>query len=535
MRYAARALAAALVLLLTTGCAFAPLVFLVHPEDVREQVAQETGSRFEHQTLTWHPCYGDADLDDAVRWGGDRRWLEALECATMLAPLDHADPGGRTLRIAVIRAPATGGPEERLGSLVINVGGPGGDGVDALYYETLSDEVRAGFDLVSFDPRGVGVSHGVLCGDWEGIERAHAGFGDTGPADLTPEQLGPMRDAARAFADDCVEQEGEEFLAGMGTVNVVRDLELLRQAVGDPALTYLGYSYGTHIGALYAEMYPATTRALVLDGAVETERSNAESAYEQSVGFQTSWGYFVDDCVANADQCPFGSAGAAEEEMADILDGLDRDPTRVGEHEVDSGFLMDMVATALYDEFHWEYLDDVLSELAEGDRHGTERWLPYLYDNTLGYHDGEEGQDELVRADVAAMTAVNCADRDDPRDVEAYREAAEREARDAPLFAGGVWAQLPCAYWPGTEEAPTGFTAPDAPPIVVIGTVGDPATPYTWAQELSAQLDTATLLTYEGAGHTVYGFGVNDCVDSAVDAYLLGGPAPGSGHFCFPE
>ncbi|WP_304450946.1 alpha/beta hydrolase [Nocardiopsis sp. YSL2] len=529
MRYGARALAAGLATVLVGGCTAVPDLFPAAggPPGTGGSAQPAAPARFAGQDVEWAPCHTGDDLDAAVEEGGERDWLSALECGTVAVPLDYADSGGRTIDLHLVRAAATG-DGERIGSLVINPGGPGVTGSEALFWETLSPRVRASFDLVSFDPRGVGRSEGLECGNWDAIDRAMVTMAGTEPADLVPEQLEPLEEAAREYADDCADTAGEDFLRTIGTVNVVRDLDIIRDALGDDELSFLGFSYGTYVGALYAETFPHHTRALVLDGAVETDHSNAESAYEQALGFQASWEHFVEYCVSDLTECPFDGAEGAEAAMDDVLARLDADPPMVGEQPVGSADFSWMVMMALYDEFLWEDIAQAVLAVRDGDDEAIDTWFPDLYDyafETAGTS-VPRSVDAAPMDDTAAMTAINCADRDDPEDIEAYREATVREAEAAPHFGGGVWAVVPCAYWTETEEAPTGFTAPDAPPVVVVGTLGDPATPYAWAQELAEQLETATLVTYEGGGHTIYGYGVSACVDDAVDAYLIDGTPP---------
>ncbi|WP_232832149.1 alpha/beta hydrolase [Nocardiopsis sp. FIRDI 009] len=514
----------AAVTALVSGCVPTP----GEPEAVE---AADAAAVFAGQTIDWSACYDDEQIDELVEWGSEPDWVEALECGTVTVPLDYDRPDGRTLDLAVVRAPAQGSTEERVGSLVVNPGGPGVTGLDMLDFPSFSDQIRASFDLVSFDPRGVGESGGFACGNWTAMAEARQGFEGTDPADLTGADLRPLEEAARAYADDCVDTVGEDFLAHIGTVNVVRDLDVLRDALGDERLTYVGYSYGTYIGALYAQTYPDNTRALVLDGAVETDRPNVEVAYDQAVGFQDTWELFAEDCAATDDACPFTGADDADAAMADIMAALDREAPVVEGVTIDGATLVSMIGMELYYEESWDYLADLLAAVDTGDAEATDHYLGYLYENTYGLYADEEsvelkpGEEELDAE--AALTAINCADRDDPTDIFAYRDAVDRASEVSPLFGADlVWEQLPCAYWPDTEEAPTGFTAPDAPPVVVVGTVGDPATPYTWAEELAGQLETATLVTYEGAGHTLYGNDKSACVDEPVDAYLLTGEAP---------
>ncbi|PDP87747.1 alpha/beta hydrolase [Glycomyces fuscus] len=523
------------------------------------------------QDVSWRPCHGDRESAGTAARGGEpsdrsggpaepgagpadgetaAEWLEGLECGTVTVPLDHDEPGGRTLDIALVRAPASGPPEERLGSLVVNPGGPGASGVRALDSPLFSDEVRAAFDVVSFDPRGVGQSGGFACGDRYALVEARQSVAGTDPGDLSAAELQPLEDAARRYARTCAETVGEEFLARLGTVDVARDLDIVRSALGEERLNFVGHSYGAHIGALYAHLYPDRVRAAVLDGAVATGTSNARAAVDQTAAFQNTWNTFVAHCARDA-ACPFagadrapGSGGSgtlseADARMAALLRGLDRDPAEAGGIPVDGRTLMTMVAMELYREDGWDLLADLFTALAEDDAEATGRHLGRLYDTTFGAYaravPGEAAPGTEHQDTGAVFTAVNCADRADPVTVEAYRDAADEAADLAPLFGPDpVWDHLPCAYWPETEEAPAA-TAPDAPPVVVVGAVGDPATPYAWAEELADRMETATLVTYEGAGHTVYGTGRSPCVDGAVDAYLLTGEVPGPGLTCPPE
>ncbi|WP_081748724.1 alpha/beta hydrolase [Nocardiopsis sp. CNT312] len=533
MRRGVSALGAGAVLTaaaLTTGCAPGPAA----PEP--EPVPEETVDPFElfvGQQVDWETCYDGAEVDEFVEeyrdWGADPDWKAALECGTVTVPVDYELPEGETIDLALVRVPADGPQEERVGSLVLNPGGPGQSGVEMLDFPRFSDEVRSAFDLVSFDPRGVGDSQGFACGDWEAVNEE---VEDVEVGDLTglpEERVASLEEDVRAYVDDCVDTVGEGFLANMGTVNVARDLDVLRGALGDDRLTYVGYSYGTYIGSLYAEMFPDHTRALILDGAVETERPNVEVGIDQGLAFQATWEDFVGHCAENASFCAFDGVAGSQQRMEQILTWLDEEPFTVEDLTVDGPAFVGMLAMELYNEFTWVYLADMLAYMSVEDRAATEYYLGFMYENTYAWLDEEEdGKDAN-----APLVAVNCADRDDPEDIGVYFEAVDGMEEDSPLFgAGAVWGNVLCAYWPETETAPTGFTAPDAPPVVVAGNVGDPATPYAWSQELAEQLDTATLVTYEGSGHTIYGHGVSTCIDDPLDGYLLTGTVPEEGLSC---
>ncbi|GAA1454674.1 alpha/beta hydrolase [Nocardiopsis tropica] len=483
---------------------------------------------FYGQDIAWSPCFTQAELDavDADAGGGTPPWMAQLECGTLTVPVDYGSPDGETVGIALARRPAHGPESERRGSLVVDFGGPGVSTVDGMRNPFLGERVQAAFDLVGFDPRGVGRSGGLDCDGSQTWERELERVAPGDPAERTAADLRGLGEAAEAYGRSCAEAVGGEFLSRMGTVNVVRDLDVLRDALGDEGLTYVGYSYGTHVGALYADMFPDRTRALVLDGVVDTAPSNAQLAVEVQEAFQDSWEMVAEHCARTVEGCPFTSGRAAVKETPALLERFDRDRPTVRGRTVTGEMLAEMVATQLYDEWTWDYLAGFFTDLAEGDT-GSEtyrRYLEYMYDRAFG-EEADEGMD--------AYTAVMCADRDDPEDLRAYREAVEEAELRAPLFGGApVWATAPCARWPLAETGAQEFTASAAPPIVLVGNVGDPATPYRWAQRMHARLTTSVLVTYEGGGHTVYGRGKSACVDNPLDEYLISGKVPEHGLTC---
>lgn len=488
------------------------------PPPVAEPTAEEIPERYAGQEIAWADCPG----------------REApLQCGTVAVPLDHDRPDGEALDLALIRLPSDGSPQGPAGSLVINPGGPGVPGTGMFHGAVFSDRVRATFDLVSFDPRGVGSSGALTCGDRYAMEDAREAVADTHPRHLTEVDLQPLDDTARRYARSCTEAAGEEALAEIGTVNVVRDLDIVRDALGDEALTYVGYSYGTHIGALYAHMYPERTRALVLDAAVDTDASTVETALDQVAAFQEAWERFVDHCAATAADCPFTPGSDPDTVARELFEKLDREPASAAGVPVDGRLLLLMATTALYREEAWDPLADAFAALT---REEADAELLALYEELfggLGEEEAEPGAGGDHGDPRAAYTAVTCADHASPTDVNEYRDAAARAVDRSPLFgADAVWEQLPCAHWQRAERPPTGFTAPDAPPLVVVGTVGDPAAPYAWSRELAGRLESAVLVTYEGGGHTLYGSGRVPCVEEAVDAYLIDGEVPPAGLTC---
>jgi pimeloyl-ACP methyl ester carboxylesterase len=473
---------------------------------------------FHGQEIAWEPC-------DA-----------GFECGTYEVPVDYADPGGARLEIAVKRLPADGGSPE--GSLVVNPGGPGGSGYDyaGAAANVVSEDVRAAYDVVGFDPRGVGRSAPITCLDRAGLD-AYLGAefasedGDADAAELTDEGVRQVEEANRGFVDACwADPSG---LAGhLGTADVARDLDVLRAVLGDDRLTYLGKSYGTYIGAQYADQFPDRVRALVLDGALDPTMNQLEMSVQQAAGFEVALRAFAEDCLTRAD-CPLGGPGDTVDDavgrLADLMADAAREPLANGlgdGREVNRARVEIGVLAALYSEGYWPQVRSALADAFDGDGTALLRLGDGLYDRDSG---------AAYVNSTAALIAVNCSDHPSPRDVDAYEEAAETAAEESPLFGPTLaWGALPCAFWP--EEAvaePEPVDAPGAAPILVVGTTRDPATPYAWSEALAGQLESGVLLTREGDGHTAYRTG-NPCVDAAVDTYLLSGEAPEDGTVCAP-
>jgi pimeloyl-ACP methyl ester carboxylesterase len=444
---------------------------------------------------------------------------QGFQCARIAVPLDYDDPDGEQIEISVVRLPATG---DRIGSLLVNPGGPGGSGIEyARQAEYIvSKEVRARFDIVGFDPRGVGESSPVRCLSGPELDR-HVGL------DATPDEEAEIRElerSARAFAEGCQAKSGK-LLPHVGTADAARDMDVLRAVLGDEGLTYLGKSYGTFLGAMYAHLFPDKVRALVLDGAVNPALDPLESNEAQAQGFEVALEAFLKDCLADA-SCPFRSRDldGALQEFTELMRRIDARPlpNRTDRRPVTEAWAMLGVATPLYDRGSWPVLRQAIAQALEGD--GTT--LITTADILIGRR-----PDGTYTNQTEANTAINCVDRVYPRDLAAYRRAAE--ATKSPRFGAYIaWGSLPCAYWPVKgDDTGRRITADGAPPIVVIGTTRDPATPYEWSQALSTQLKSGRLITYEGDGHTAYKTG-SQCVDRLVDRYLISGTPPDDGARC---
>ncbi|WP_406007575.1 alpha/beta hydrolase [Streptomyces sp. NBC_00637] len=455
--------------------------------------------------------------------------VPGFECATLKAPLDYADPGAGDVRLAVARKKATG-PGKRLGSLLVNPGGPGGSAVGYLQqYAGIGYPagVRARYDMVAVDPRGVARSEPVECLGGSAMDT----YTQT---DTTPDDQGEtdeLVDAYKKFAEGCG-AHSPRLLRHVSTVEAARDMDILRAVLGDGKLTYVGASYGTFLGATYAGLFPNRVGRLVLDGAMDPSLPARRLNLDQTAGFETAFQSFAKDCVTRAD-CPLGKKGTAPAKVGEKLKAffrtLDAHPIPTGDpdgRKLGESLATTGVIAAMYDESTWEQLREALTSAIK-DKDGA--GLLALSDS---YY--ERDADGRYANLMAANAAVNCLDLPSafttPDQVEKALPSFEKAS---PVFGEGLaWASLNCAYWPvGPTGEPHRIEAKGAAPIVVVGTTRDPATPYGWARSLAHQLASGRLLTYEGDGHTAYGRG-STCIDSAIDTYLLHGTPPADGKRC---
>jgi pimeloyl-ACP methyl ester carboxylesterase len=455
--------------------------------------------------------------------------VSGFECATLKVPLDYAKPDDGDVRLAVTRKKATG-PGKRLGSLLVNPGGPGGSAVG--YVQAYAGigypaQVRARYDVVAVDPRGVARSEPVECLSG----RAMDSYTQT---DLTPDdnrEISELVDAYRKFAEGCG-RDAPKLLRHVSTVEAARDMDIVRAALGDKKLTYVGASYGTFLGATYAGLFPERSGRLVLDGAMDPSLSARRMNLDQTAGFETAFQSFAKDCVRQPD-CPLGRKGTttaqAGRNLKVFFQKLDARPIPTGDahgRRLGESLATTGVIAAMYDEGAWAQLREALaSAMKENDGAGLLALSDSYYER-----DADGNYANLMFANAA----VNCLDLPaafgTPEEAERSLPAFEKAS---PVFGKGLaWASLNCAYWPvAATGEPHRIEAKGAAPIVVVGTTRDPATPYRWARALAAQLSSARLLTYEGDGHTAYGRG-SACVDSTINAYLLRGTPPANGKRC---
>ncbi|WP_137294998.1 alpha/beta hydrolase [Nocardioides dongxiaopingii] len=444
------------------------------------------------------------------------------QCATLTVPLAYAEPGGETIGIALERTLARD-PDNRVGSLVVNPGGPGAPGTtmaenaDGYFTASLLERV----DVVAFDPRGTGDSAPVDCLSDADLDAFVA-------QDPTPDDAAERQEFAASeeeFFAGCV-AGSDGVAAHVSTVEAARDMDVLRSVLGEEQLSYLGFSYGTTLGSTYAELFPGNVGRFVLDGATDPTLDFRDNALSQAAGFQTALDAYLDDCVAG-EGCFLGaSREEAQGTISDLFASIEEQPLPTsGDRDLQIGNAFYGVAYPLYSRESWFLLDQGLQEALDGD--GTTLLaLSDLY----GSRNASGGYDDNS---LEAFYAINCLD--DPTSASAEEIPAEYPAFDAasPTFGRFfAWGLAGCLgiQDEAAEPTPT-IRAAGAAPIVVVGTTRDPATPYEEAVALAEQLESGVLLTRDGDGHTGYNKG-NSCIDDAVEGYLLDGDVPADDTRC---
>ncbi len=503
------AVTAVLALVLMGGCSVVDDLRPVPVTSISPQPpppGSEALSDFYSQSLRWAGC------------GGAR-------CASLKVPLDYASPGGASIEIAVVKVPAAKA-SKRIGSLVVNPGGPGGSGVD---YARAADfivgkGVRRSYDVVGFDPRGVARSAPIDC-------LTDAQLDTFLGSDPTPDDAVEQREFAATadrFAQSCADKAGR-LLAHVSTEDAARDMDILRAALGEEKLNYLGKSYGTFLGATYAGLFPKLVGRMVLDGVVAPDLTAEEINLGQAEGFEGATREWAAYCVSQGD-CPLGdSVDAVMEGLREFL--LSVDGTPIGETgdtavpKLTEGWASLGIAATMYDQGAWQSLVDAMREALTG--RGAA--LLQLADQYADRNPGGKYAGNIMEV----IYAVNCLDKPDTADLAERVRLAEESTATAPTWGPFlVWSSLPCGFW---KVPPTGtphkITAAGSDPVVVIGTTRDPATPYEWSVRLRDQLDDAALITFDGDGHTAYTRS-NSCVDDAVNDYYLDGTVPKDGLRC---
>ena len=467
---------------------------------------------FYSQTLSWEGC-GDG-----------------LQCTTIKAPIDWDSPDDGAIDLALVKHVATG---TKQGSLLLNPGGPGGSGWDYVYYSgdsVAGASVVDAFDVVGWDPRGVGQSTGVKCYT-DDADKDEQLYGTFDSAYDTEGWIDELTVEMEDFAKACEANTGE-LLGNLDAASNAKDMDMMRALLGDEKRNYLGYSYGTYFGAVYAELFPQNVGRFVLDGAVDPLQSDFESLKFQMAGFDSGLRAYMASCLAG-DDCPFtGDVDTALGPVRTALDTVDAEKlVNFDGRVLDSATLATAIIENLYSESYWTDLTQMFAELRAGDP--TLTFTSADFYNQRGPNGGYDSNSNDV------YIAATCADGDFRTDDASTLDRIAEIDAFAPIL--GKYAtyddfavlDTACTHWPFPrgEDLPMTFEAKGAGPILVIGTSNDPATPYASSVSLAKQLSSGVLISYEGEGHTIYNQGV-PCVDDVVDAYFVSGTVPASDPAC---
>lgn len=441
-----------------------------------------------------------------------------FECAAVEVPIDYTDPEGGSIEIQ-LKKYALPGAE---GMVLINPGGPGGSGIETveLAAHVFTSTLRSHVAIVGFDPRGVGTSAPISCYDDEQLDEWYSTEYDVETDSGWQAYLESVTDYGQA----CLENN-PDTLGFVDTVSAARDMDVIRAALGMDKLDYLGFSYGTKLGATYADLFGPNVGRFVLDGAMDLSLDGEALTLGQLRGFERAYRVYLEDCMAGPD-CPFtGSVDDAYDDTVAMLEELAVRPVESGDPDrpVTDGDLLNAIVLSLYSTENWGLLSSAISAMLAGD--GGQ--VKFLADFAI-----ERDEDGHYKPSDGAMFAINCLDLPGHLDKDATRAQAEEFVELSPLFGASMaYGSVGCAGFPiESGGGPRLIAAPEAPPMVVVGTTGDPATPYEWSTAMAEQLEHSVLLTWEGEGHTAYGKG--SCIDDAVDEFFIDGILPEDGLRC---
>lgn len=452
-------------------------------------------AKFQSQQLRWGNCYGD------------------FQCSSFKVPVDYNAIDGRTFTLQVLRRKATD-QRNRLGSLIVNPGGPGGSGVDYAYSadSIVSPAIINKYDIVGFDPRGVNTSEPVRCLTDSEEDKFLANDGQAKDID----EVNKLVSAAKKFTKGCAAMAGSK-IGHYSTLETAKDMDILRRALGDAKLNFLGKSYGTYLGTLYAALFPNSIGHMVLDGAVDPNVSLKEQNLVQAIGFDRA----LTDFLASQNKYSLS-------DIKKLISDADSKPL-IGTHQrpMTSALLITAIAASLYDNRDgWPKLEIALEQaISKQNPNGLLSIADdYFQRDSFGKYVSNENDISIMI--TCSDWAVSQSPQEMLKDATAFKNAA-------PVFGPYLsFAGLPCKYWPAKPVTPKrSLTNLKTTPIVVIGVTRDPATPYVWAKALSKDLPNSVLLTYDGEGHTGHGRG-NTCIDSKVDAYFLRNLSPDAGSVC---
>jgi pimeloyl-ACP methyl ester carboxylesterase len=468
--------------------------------------------------IEWTDCNDQIQQLVAGQPGSERNL--SFECGRTEVPISYDEPEGATLPLFMVRV-ISGTQTDRIGSLVVNPGGPGSSGADAAIglALTLPEEIVGRFDIVGFDPRGVGLSTPVECVSDEQKEEMVAAE----PRPVSDEQLDEEFALTQEIADACTEEYGDA-LGTFNTVDTARDMDRLREALGDEQLTYLGYSYGTTLGSTYAELFPDKVRAMVLDGAVDPDADATGDAEQSAAAMESGFDAFAANCVGLLAGCPLGAE--PRQFVEQVLGQAAQTPipsTEPGEtRQATPGVVITAIKAALSDYESWPQLAQALAAARNGDSKG----LFSLADSYSG-----RLEDGTYSNRFDANAAVNCADSEARFDEDEIRDLAVEWNQKYPLFGAGAAVDLyTCSVWEAERTPLPERNAPGSKAILIIGTSGDPVTPLAGAEDLAEQIDNGHLLVWQGQGHTAYP--KSECVNAAVNTYLIDLSPPMDGLTC---
>lgn len=495
---------AAIVAGTASGCSLSVFFPVVEESEPTGESVDAPLEPFYGQVLRWEQC-------------GD------YQCATARAPLDWDNPSVDEIELALIRQPAR---KERIGSLLVNPGGPGASGYDFIAESidfAVPDALQDRYDIVGFDPRGVGRSTAVTC--FEPPELDQYLYGVQGGSRGSDAWISGQNGLTHAFGQACLANTGP-LLAHVDTPSVARDLDMLRAAMGEDQLDYLGYSYGAFLGTVYAGTFPDRVGRMVLDGAIDPALGEAGLALAQAQGLETALRWYLTGCMPAA-TCPF--QGTVDDGMAGvraILDAVSKNaiPSTDG-RTLGADTLLIAIAAPLYNAETWPVLDTVFATVLAGQA-----------DVALGVVDGYYGrtpEGEYAGNQTEAFRAVKCLDYPAQNSVSVMKEQGRELTRVAPYLGPYLaYGDLACLSWPYHADQPRApIAAPGAAPILVLGTTNDPATPHAWAVAVATQLESGILVTRSGDGHTAYNKG-SECVDATVEQYLVDGVVPAADVLC---
>jgi pimeloyl-ACP methyl ester carboxylesterase len=447
-------------------------------------------------------------------FGGD----STVQTGSLQVPIDYNDPSQGTFDLYVARH-AAADPSQRIGSLLVNPGGPGFGGSDFAVYadQIYSQKLLDHFDIIGWDPRGTGLSEPAI----DCIDDYDKYFAYT---DITPddnEERQQIIDLAEEFQNDCASKNAD-ILQYIGTNNSAHDMDSIRQSLGEDTITYFGFSYGSELGATWATLFPDTVRAAVLDGAADPDADFLESGLQQTKGFEASVDTFLSRCSDNAD-CAFYNDGKAEDAFDALMQALDDKPipTETGRPDLTRSVALSGVIQAMYTESLWPQLEQALGDAQGGDGSG----LLALYDQ---YY--QRQPDGTYDNSLEAFQTISCMDEPERLTVEEDDATAAEYTAVAPRIAPGTTGSYFCTFYPAAQDPRVEITGKGAGPILVVGTTGDPATPLSSTENMAKKLENGVLVVVVADQHT--GYGVNQCSYDTIDDYLIDVTVPEDGIRC---